>query len=65
MSSFFILSGLLALVLSFCTKDGSLLAIGGLLFFLGVDFWACLKFFFVLSFLMLPITFLYNLGAHR
>lgn len=65
MSSFFILSALLAFVLYFCTKDGSLLGIGGLLFFLGLDFWACLQFILVVGFLMLPITFLYNLGSHR
>lgn len=63
MSSFFIFSGLLSLVLFFCTKDGSLLAIGLLLFFLGVDFWSCLKFYFALGILMLPITFL--LGSRR
>ena len=65
MSSFFILSALLALVLYFCTKDGSLLFIGGLLFFLGVDFWLCVMLFLSLGVLMLPITFLYNLVSRR
>ena len=65
MSSFFILSALLALVLFFCTKDGSLLAIGGLLFFLGVDFWMCVMLLLSLGVLTLPITFLYKLVSRR
>lgn len=60
MSSFLILSGILAFLAGWISKDGKLLAVGGLLFFLGVDFWTVLKLWLVLGLLTLPITLLYR-----